>query len=81
MLATSFLFPGPWSTILVCMQISFYLLAALDPKVPQDIFLKRISSPSHTFVMLMAATVRGLLVLFVPARTLWKVTDIGSLDS
>ncbi len=81
MLATSFLFPGPWSTILVCMQISFYLLAALDPKVPQDIFLKRISSPSHTFVMLMAGTVRGLLVLFVPARTLWKVTDIGSLDS
>jgi len=81
MLAASFLFPGPWSTILVCLQISFYLLAALDSKVPQHILLKRISSPSHTFVMLMAATVRGLQVLFVPARTLWKVTDIGPLDS
>jgi poly-beta-1,6-N-acetyl-D-glucosamine synthase len=81
LLATSFLFPSPWSATLVCMQISFYLLAALDPKVPQHIFLKRISSPSHTFVMLMAATIRGLQVLFVPARTLWKVTDLGSVDS
>jgi cellulose synthase/poly-beta-1,6-N-acetylglucosamine synthase-like glycosyltransferase len=81
LLATSFLFPGPWSAILACLQVSFYLLAALDPKVPQHILLKRISSPSHTFVMLMAATVRGLQVLFVPARTLWKVTDLGSLDS
>lgn len=81
MLATSFLFPDPWSAILVCAQIAFYLLAALDPKVPQNLLLKRISSPSHTFVMLMAATIRGLIVLFVPAHTLWKVTDIGPLDS
>lgn len=81
LLATSFLFPSPWSAILVYLQISFYLLAALDPKIPQHILLKRISSPSHTFVMLMAATIRGLQVLFVPARTLWKVTDLGSFDS
>jgi cellulose synthase/poly-beta-1,6-N-acetylglucosamine synthase-like glycosyltransferase len=80
-LATSFLFPAPWSAILICLQVAFYLLAALDPKVPQNFLLKRISSPSHTFVMLMAATIRGLQVLFVPARTMWKVTDIGPIDS
>ena len=55
-------------------QAVFYGLALLDPAVPQAFPLKRVSSLARTFVIMMIAAVRGLQVLFVPARSLWKVT-------
>jgi biofilm PGA synthesis N-glycosyltransferase PgaC len=77
----SFLLPRPWSNVLVFGQLGAYLLAMFDRLIPQRIWLKRISSPVRTFVVLMIATVNGLRVFFVPPRTLWKVTDIAPIDT
>ncbi len=62
--------------IFLVFQLFFYLLAVFDPYIPQKTSLKKLSSPARTFVVLMAATLKGLLVFVVPARTLWKVTEI-----
>jgi cellulose synthase/poly-beta-1,6-N-acetylglucosamine synthase-like glycosyltransferase len=77
----SFLLPRPWNNVLVFGQLGAYLLAMFDRLIPQRIWLKRISSPVRTFVVLMIATVNGLRVFFVPPRTLWKVTDIAPIDT
>lgn len=76
--ALSFALPMPWSAVTVGAQLCFCLLAVIDPTVPQRSVLKRLSSPARTFIVLMAATIKGLKVLFVPPRALWKVTDIAS---
>jgi glycosyltransferase involved in cell wall biosynthesis len=70
--------PLPWNVLLVGSQVTIGSLALCDPRIPQRSALKRISSPARTFLVLMAATVQGLKVLFVPPRSLWKVTDIAS---
>jgi biofilm PGA synthesis N-glycosyltransferase PgaC len=76
--AASVTLPLPWNAIVVGAQLVFCLLALVDSNVPQRSLLKRLSSPARTFIVLMAATVKGLKVLFVPPRALWKVTDIAS---
>jgi cellulose synthase/poly-beta-1,6-N-acetylglucosamine synthase-like glycosyltransferase len=72
---SSFTLPGPLLVAAVLAQAAVYLSAALDGWIPQKFPLKRISSPARTFVVMMAATVAGLSVFFVPARSLWKVTS------
>ncbi len=76
--ASSVRLPSPWNVLLVGSQVTIGSLALCDPRIPQRSALKRISSPARTFLILMAATVQGLKVLFVPPRSLWKVTDIAS---
>jgi cellulose synthase/poly-beta-1,6-N-acetylglucosamine synthase-like glycosyltransferase len=76
--AASLVLPSPWNRVVVGAELFFCLLALLDSSVPQRSLLKRFSSPARTFLVLMAATVKGLKVLFVPPRALWKVTDIAS---
>jgi cellulose synthase/poly-beta-1,6-N-acetylglucosamine synthase-like glycosyltransferase len=76
--AASLALPWPWNVIVAGSQLFFCLLAILDSNVPQTSLLKRVSSPARTFVVLMVATVKGLKILFVPPRALWKVTDIAS---
>jgi hypothetical protein len=67
----------PWNMLLGGCEIAFGGLAIADRSIPQRSVFKRISSPARTFVVLMAATIKGLKVLFVPPRSLWKVTDIA----
>jgi cellulose synthase/poly-beta-1,6-N-acetylglucosamine synthase-like glycosyltransferase len=76
--ASTATFSEPWRVPLLLAEFSFVLLAITDPLVPQKTLLKKFSSPARTFVALIAATILGLRVLFVPARSLWKVTDIAS---
>lgn len=76
--AASLALPWPGNVIVAGSQLFFCLLAILDSNVPQTSLLKRVSSPARTFVVLMVATVKGLKILFVPPRALWKVTDIAS---
>lgn len=76
--AASIGLPFPWNGIVLGVELLFCLLALVDPSVSQRSLLKRFSSPARTFLVLMAATVKGLKVLFVPPRALWKVTDIAS---
>lgn len=78
---SSFRLPRPLNGIALGGQVFVYSLALLDPLVGQDSFFKKASSPVRTFVVLMAATVMGIKVLFVPPQSLWKVTDIARTDS
>jgi hypothetical protein len=67
----------PWNLLVALAAAIFTGLALLDGSIPQRNLLKRVSSPARTILVLMAATVKGLKVLFVRPRSLWKVTDIG----
>jgi cellulose synthase/poly-beta-1,6-N-acetylglucosamine synthase-like glycosyltransferase len=71
---SSFWLPDPLRIVVIASQAALYLVAALDGSIPQKSFLKRISSPARTFVVMMVAVVWALKVFFVPARSLWKVT-------
>jgi poly-beta-1,6-N-acetyl-D-glucosamine synthase len=78
MFLSSVRLPSPWNVLLVGSQVTIGGLALCDPRIPQRSALKRISSPARTFLVLLAATIQGLKVLFVAPRSLWKVTDIAS---
>ncbi len=73
MVGTSFGLPDPWRVIAWCGQAAFYGLASLDGIVPESSQLKRVTSPARTFVVLMAASLCAVVVIFVPARKLWKI--------
>ncbi len=72
---SSFFLPAPWAAVSVGSQALFYMLAAMDPLVPERVVLKRLTSPVNTFVTMMIAAVRAVSVFFVPPRSLWKVTN------
>ena len=74
----SFFLPSPWHLVALGGQIAFYGLALADPWLPDRFILRRISSPACTFLVMMAAALRGLSVFFVPARSLWKVTGAST---
>jgi cellulose synthase/poly-beta-1,6-N-acetylglucosamine synthase-like glycosyltransferase len=78
LLITGLRLPLPWNLLVAGSAAAFAGLAAVDCGIPQHSILKRISSPARTFAILMLATVEGLKVLFVPPRSVWKVTDIAS---
>jgi cellulose synthase/poly-beta-1,6-N-acetylglucosamine synthase-like glycosyltransferase len=62
-----------WRPIVLWCQVAFYALAAIDGIVPESWGFKRVTSLVRTFVVLMAASLCAVLVLFVPPRKLWKV--------
>jgi len=68
--------PKPWQWPALGGQAVFYLLAALDPWIPDRLLLKRISSTIRTFVAMLIAAVCGLSVFVVPPKSLWKETKI-----
>jgi poly-beta-1,6-N-acetyl-D-glucosamine synthase len=70
--ATSFALPAPWRAIAWAGQAGVYGLAALDGFLPESSLLKRLSSPARTFVVLMAASLCAVAILFVPPGKLWK---------
>ena len=69
---SSFWLRAPYATMALAAQGFFYLLAALDPVVPENWLLKRLTSPVRTFVTLMAAAFCAVAIFFVPARSLWS---------
>lgn len=75
--AASFGLPVPWKFWAIAAQASAYTLALLDGWVPIGFGLKRLTSPVRTFVVLMAASLCALAILFVPARVLWKETRVS----
>jgi len=77
--AASFGLPAPWREALLAGQAVFYGLALADVWIVKPRILKRVSSSAHTFLVMMIATLGGLSVLFIPPRTLWKVTSAGPL--
>jgi hypothetical protein len=73
--AASLFLPAPWAAAALALQAGFYAIAAADLLWPQGAAGKRFSSAARTFVVLMAASLCALAVLFVPPQRLWKVTQ------
>jgi cellulose synthase/poly-beta-1,6-N-acetylglucosamine synthase-like glycosyltransferase len=72
--------PTPWNWKALACQAGFYLLAALDPLIPDGLSLKRITSTLRTFVAMLIAALCGLSVFFVSPKSLWKKTKIETYD-
>jgi cellulose synthase/poly-beta-1,6-N-acetylglucosamine synthase-like glycosyltransferase len=72
---TGFWLPERWMVItVVAAQVAIYGLAILDPKLHEKSILKRLSSISRTFVVMMMAALCALSVFFVPPQKLWTPT-------
>ena len=67
----------PFSWIALGGQACFYLLAGVDPVVPQGWFLKRLTSVIRTFVVLMLASLFAVSIFFVNPRDLWRETKVA----
>jgi len=68
--------PSPFRTFLLLDELALILLAFLDCIVPGRSFLKRLSSPARTFVMMNAAALAAVSVFFLPATRLWLPTRV-----
>jgi biofilm PGA synthesis N-glycosyltransferase PgaC len=73
---SAFWLPRHWAEAAIGGQVLLYGLAAADHWVPAGSALKRLSAPSRTFAMLVAAAFCAGSILFVPAGRLWKVTRV-----
>lgn len=73
--STPFL-PYPFSVAAGAAQAFFYLMALVDPAIPDRFPLKRLSSPARAFCMLMAAALFSASVFFRPPESLWKTTTV-----
>jgi len=73
--ATSFALPDPWRILALSGQVVFYTLAAFDGALPESSVAKRLTSPARTFVVLMAAALCAVAILFVPPQKLWKMRN------
>ncbi|MDQ6707895.1 MAG: glycosyltransferase family 2 protein [Acidobacteriota bacterium] len=74
---SSFGLPVAWRSLALLAQAVFYALAAVDTLLPQSLPLKRLTSPIHTFVVLMVTPILALKIFFVPPRSLWKQTVVS----
>lgn len=75
---SSFFLRPPFQWIALGGQAAFYLLAALDPWIPQGSFPKRLSSVVRTFSVLMLATLAAVSVFFVRPQNLWRETRVDN---
>lgn len=76
MAVSSVWLPRPWSSVALGAQAVFYLLALVEPWLPQALPGRRIASVIRTFVVLMAASLCAVSIFFVPAQKLWKPTEV-----
>ena len=76
---SSFGLPAPWNWWAAGLQAAGYGAALIDARVPDRTPLKRLTAPLRTFVVLMAASLSALAILFVPARVLWKETQVSGV--
>ncbi len=66
---------------LIGNELILIALAFLDPLVPRKFPLKRISSPSRTFLLMNAAAVAAIVVFVVPANRLWIATQVKKISA
>ena len=72
---TCFWLPPVWMVLVLAAQTIVYGLAALDVWIPETLFLKKLSSPARTFVVMMIAAICALSVFFVSPQKLWTPTQ------
>ncbi len=75
--ASCFGLPQPWRTLAIAGQVMFYGLALIDPKIPEQNPVKRLSAVIRAFVVLVAGALCATAVLFLPAQRLWKETRVA----
>jgi biofilm PGA synthesis N-glycosyltransferase PgaC len=75
---SGFFLPPGYRELALAAQAAAYALALADPLIPESFPLKRLTAPVRAFVVLMAAALCGVSILFVPQRTLWKETRSGA---
>jgi cellulose synthase/poly-beta-1,6-N-acetylglucosamine synthase-like glycosyltransferase len=78
LLAAWLLPESPVRSGLLALALLVLALAALDSLLPKSFPLRRVSSPSRSFVVLNAAALLSVLVFFVPPGVLWKPTRLPS---
>jgi len=67
--------PGsPFRSWLLADECALVGLALLDAVVPERFFLKRLTSPARTFIVMNAASAAALAVFFIPPNRLWAPT-------
>ena len=72
---SSFWLPDPWRWVAPSCGVLAVLIALLDESVPQGNICKPLTSPTRTFLVMMAAALVALRVFFVSdPRALWTVT-------
>ena len=77
-LASAFALPhSPVRSALLVIALAVIVLAAFDLLLPKKFFLRRISSPARSFVVLNAASLASVLVFFVAPERLWKPTRVA----
>lgn len=74
---SSFGLPDPLRALALAAQALFYMLALVDPVVPEKNPLKRFSAVTRAFVVLVAAALCAVAVFILPAQRLWKETKVG----
>jgi hypothetical protein len=62
----------PWNKLALALQAGFYGVAAVDPAVPERWPVKRLTSPVRTFVVLMAAALLAVSIVFRSGKDFWK---------
>jgi cellulose synthase/poly-beta-1,6-N-acetylglucosamine synthase-like glycosyltransferase len=75
---SAFWLPDPVRWPLVAGMAAFYLAAAVDVVLPEGFPLKKLTSAVRTFLVLMAADLCAIVILFVPPSKLWKPTQLRS---
>jgi biofilm PGA synthesis N-glycosyltransferase PgaC len=83
-LIAAFLLPaGLVRSTLLALALAVLALSALDLILPNGSFLRRISSPARSFVVLNVAALLSVMVFFVPPERLWKPTrvQLGAADT
>jgi cellulose synthase/poly-beta-1,6-N-acetylglucosamine synthase-like glycosyltransferase len=65
-------------TLVLAAELAFVMLAVANRFVPKGFFLKRLSSPAQTFLVMNAAALAAVAVFFVPATRLWRPTRVAS---
>ena len=66
---------------LLILGLAGLALALLDPLLPRDFFLRRISSPARSFFVLNLASLLSAAVFVVPPENLWRPTRIHNASS
>jgi biofilm PGA synthesis N-glycosyltransferase PgaC len=75
--ASTLFLPDPWRWVAIAAQAALYGLACADYVIPQGVFVKRLTSPLRTFLVLMAASMCAVCIFFVPPRVLWGQTRVS----
>lgn len=73
---SSFFLPAPVNRILLAGQLGLYALALVDPLVPAGL-VKKLSSASRTFTVLMGAALVAASILYRGPESFWKTSRIG----